>query len=77
MRITSKGQVTIPMPLRVLFGLLPHSEVEMVEYEEGVMIRKKEQANLRGKKLIQHMARTSTVNMTTDEIMELTRGDND
>lgn len=76
MRITSKGQVTIPAGLRELFGLLPHSEVEIVESKEGVLIRKKGKGQ-RGDKLIRHMAGTSTVKLTTDEIMRLTRGDHD
>ena len=77
MRITSKGQVTIPVELRELFGLFPHSEVEIVQSQKGLLIKKKEKANQRGNKLIRHMAGTSTVKMTTDEIMRLTRGDND
>ena len=30
MRITSKGQVTIPQELREQFGLLPNTEVDFV-----------------------------------------------
>lgn len=77
MLITSKGQVTIPADLRALFGLFPHTEVEFVKSKEGVLIKKKEKTAIRGKALIKHMAGTATVKMTTDEIMELTRGDND
>lgn len=77
MRITSKGQVTIPAELRELFGLLPHSEVEIVESKEGVLIKKKKKGDQRGDKLIRHMAGSGTVKMTTDEIMRLTRGDHD
>lgn len=78
MRITSKGQVTIPADLRALFGFFPHSEVEMVRSKEGILIRKKENEKQRGDKLIKHLAGTGTVKtMTTDQIMELTRGDHD
>lgn len=76
MRITSKGQVTIPVDLRELFGLFPHSEVEITKSKDGVLIKKKKKDD-RGDKLMKHMAGTATVKLTTDEIMELTRGDND
>ena len=39
MRITSKGQVTIPQRLRNRFGLLPHTEVDFEEGDGGVVIR--------------------------------------
>ena len=77
MRITSKGQVTIPLELRMMFGLLPHSEVEFIKAKEGVLIKKKKTKNQRGEKLIRHMTGSRTLQMTTDEIMELTRGDHD
>lgn len=77
MRITTKGQVTIPVDLRKLFGLFPHSEVEIIKSKGGVLIKKKKNDDQRGDKLIKHMAGTATVKLTTDEIMELTRGDND
>ena len=36
MRITTKGQVTIPQDIRERFGLLPHTEVEfVVEGDDG------------------------------------------
>ena len=35
MRITSKGQVTIPQSIRERLGLLPHTEVEF-SVERGV-----------------------------------------
>lgn len=77
MRITTKGQITIPIDLRSQYGLLPYSEVECIPSKEGVIIRKKKKTGSRGEKLIRHMAGTSSVKMTTDEIMRLTRGDLD
>jgi antitoxin PrlF len=77
MRITSKGQVTIPLELRVAFGLLPHTEVEFVRSKEGVLVKRKETNDQRGDTLIRHMTKSTTLKMTTDEIMELTRGDHD
>lgn len=71
MRLTSKGQVTIPLHIRKKLGLSSHSEVEFIE-EKGRVIVKKGNAektttrfrNLRGR---------GKVRMTTDEILRLTR----
>ncbi len=41
MRITQKGQITIPIALRKRYGLQPHIEVEFVADEEGVRIQKR------------------------------------
>ena len=40
MRVTSKGQVTIPVEIRERLGLLPHSEVEFEVVGNTVRIRK-------------------------------------
>ena len=81
MRITSKGQVTIPIAIREKAGLMPNTEVEFV-YEGGdVVIRKlrrgKRGSKLsRGEQLVAHLrAHRGTSGMTTDEIMALTRGE--
>ncbi len=39
-KVTSKGQVTIPKPLRDKMGLRPGDEVEFEETDEGVLLRK-------------------------------------
>lgn len=75
MKITSKGQVTIPQRLRLKFGLLPHSEVTFDEADGGVVIRpalSKEQA------IAQRLRQARGVadgRATTAEVMRLTRGD--
>lgn len=78
MRITSKGQVTIPQAIREKAGLLPHTEVEF-EYDGKVVrirrARGKQKALGRGERLIEHMRGRGDVQMTTDEIMALTRGE--
>jgi AbrB family looped-hinge helix DNA binding protein len=40
MRITSKGQVTIPQEIRERFGLLPNTEVEFVAKRNSIQIVK-------------------------------------
>ena len=75
MRITSKGQVTIPQEIREKAGLLPNTEVEFV-YEGGAVRILKAKAGKkpgRGAALVARMRGRGDVKMTTDEIMALTR----
>lgn len=76
MRITSKGQVTIPQDIRERLGLLPYSEVEFDVVGDSVRIRKVKTSRTRGDMIVAHMRGTATNHgMTTDEIMALTRGE--
>ena len=75
MRITSKGQVTIPKAIRDAAGLLPHTEVQFTVSGGQVILRKGPGKGLRGAKLIEALRGKATVKMTTDEIMALTRGE--
>ena len=77
MRITSKGQVTIPMDIREKLGLLPNTEVEFEIDRDAVRVKKAaspHQRLSRGRALIEHMRGRGTRRLTTDEIMRLTRG---
>ena len=77
MRITSKGQVTIPADIREQAGLLPHTEVDF-EFD-GTHVRivpaAKRTRDSRGARLIAHLRGRGDVAMTTDAIMALTRGE--
>ncbi|MBA3778341.1 MAG: AbrB/MazE/SpoVT family DNA-binding domain-containing protein [Chloroflexi bacterium] len=78
MRITSKGQVTIPRDIREGAGLLPHTEVEFVLERDGVRIVKARQGRrpTRGAMVVDHLRRgAGRVSMSTDAIMALTRGE--
>jgi AbrB family looped-hinge helix DNA binding protein len=77
MRITSKGQVTIPVEIREQLGLLPETEVEFVVEGTSVRIvrRKKPKKQTRGERIVRRLRGSATIKMTTDEIMALTRGD--
>jgi AbrB family looped-hinge helix DNA binding protein len=75
-RITSKGQVTIPQAIRERLGLLPLSEVEFDIVGDSVRIRKARGKKTRGQMLVERLRGTAPKpGMTTDEIMALTRGD--
>ncbi len=78
MRITTKGQVTIPQGMRERAGLLPHTEVEFLLEADGVRIVKASGSRkpTRGVRAVEALRRGRRhVTMSTDEIMALTRGD--
>ncbi len=75
MRVTSKGQVTIPHEIRERMGFLPHTEVEFVVSGKNVILRRAPGKRSRGKRLVEALRGKGTVRMTTDEIMDLTRGE--
>ena len=74
MKITTKGQDTVPRNIRERLGLLPHTPVEW-ELRDGVAVLKKvdEDGGHRGRDLIARLRGRGTVTMSTDEIMRLTR----
>ena len=73
MRITSKGQVTIPIEIRERAGLLPHTEVRFEVEGNAVRILREEKPGGRGQKLLERMQGRATSRMSTEEIMALTR----
>jgi AbrB family looped-hinge helix DNA binding protein len=78
MKITTKGQVTIPVEIRERLGLFPNSEVEFEVTGQTVRIRKVRRADARGrrgKSIVERLRGRGSVQMTTDEILALTRGD--
>ena len=77
MRLTTKGQVTIPLDMRRALGLEPWSEVEFELDGDSVRIRKKVGSQRRGARLLEAMKRAPRPKrgMTTDQLMALTRGE--
>jgi AbrB family looped-hinge helix DNA binding protein len=74
MRITSKGQVTIPVEIRERLGLLPNSEVEFEVAGNVVRIKKAtRRRHGRGRSVVAQLRGRGTVRMSTDEILALTR----
>jgi len=75
MRITSKGQVTIPIEVREKLGLLPNTEVAFEVRGNTARIIKVagKRAGGRGANLLAGLRGRSDVRMTTDEILALTR----
>jgi AbrB family looped-hinge helix DNA binding protein len=78
MRITSKGQVTIPQAIREVVGFLPNTEVEFVLDGDAVRIVKavRPKKMTRGQLAVELLRRSGPqTRWTTDKIMALTRGD--
>ena len=76
MKITTKGQVTIPQELREEFGLLPNTEVEFVrDGRGGVRLEKSAKAGTRGADLVAALRGKWRGKLSTDEVMALTRGE--
>ncbi len=74
MRITSKGQVTIPQAIREKYGLLPDTDVDFVVVAGRVtIVPVLAKDNDRGSKAVARLRRSATTDMTTDEILALTR----
>lgn len=74
MRITSKGQVTIPVEIRNKAGLLPDTEVEFHVRGKTVVVKKASKAPRRGRRLLAAMRGKARKRLTTDAILALTRG---
>ncbi len=77
MRITTKGQVTIPQEIREALGLLPNTEVTFDIVDGEVRLRKTRRSDKlsRGDGVIGHLRSVRPSNkLTTDEIMALMRG---
>ena len=77
MRITAKGQVTIPQDVREYAGLMPGTDVAF-EMEAGVVRLVKaprgDGRKTRGQKLVEGLRGRGDFKMSTDEIVALMRG---
>ena len=74
MRVTTKGQVTIPQHIREKLGITPSTEIDFVEKGDRVYLVKKRGRGIVTRKF-KKLRGVATVKMTTDEIMALTRAD--
>ncbi len=73
MRVTSKGQVTIPKEIRDALGIGSGSSVDFVWVDDTVVLRKVEGGPGRGQTITERLRGSADVGMTTDEILALTR----
>ena len=71
MRVTTKGQVTIPRNVREILGITPETEVEFIEDNGRFYIAKADSRKMTKK--FEKLRGIATVKMSTDEIMDFTR----
>ena len=74
MRVSEKGQVTIPKEFRDALGIGAGSEVEFETRGQTLIVRKVNDGKGRGHRVAGRLRGRGDVRMTTDEIMALTRG---
>lgn len=72
MKVTSKGQVTIPRDIRNTLDITPNSEVEFLKDGQRVYLVKKKR---RGPVDFGRFVGVADAGLTTAELMELTRED--
>ena len=75
MRITTKGQVTIPQRLRLKCGLLPNTEVHFEEADGGVTIRPVLDKHALIEQRLRRARGAASGGIGTDDVMRLTRED--
>lgn len=71
MRVTTKGQVTIPRGVREALGISPETEIDFVEDSGRFYIVKTNEPKPVGK--FRKLRGIASSKMSTDEIMSLTR----
>ncbi len=71
MRVTTKGQVTIPRHIREKLGIVPHTDIDFKE-ENGKFYIVKTSKTKRTDKFKKFRG-IAQAQMTTDEILSLTR----
>ena len=74
MRVTTKGQVTIPLEIRKKLNITPATEVDFIIAEDGRVYLVKSRKQTGGKRFSK-LRGVATVKMSTEEIMALTRSD--
>jgi AbrB family looped-hinge helix DNA binding protein len=74
MQVTSKGQVTIPQNIREKYGITSLSEVDFIEEKGRIYVVKRSNSN-KSQSRIGKLRGIVRINLSTDEIMRLTRGE--
>ncbi len=74
MRITTKGQVTIPQEIREQLGIQPGAEVEFRVEGNVVKLIPTKRNVTHGRRIVERLRGKATLRMSTREIMALTRG---
>ncbi len=71
MRVTTKGQVTIPRNIREKLGIIPETDIDFLEDKGRFYIVKTTKPQITHK--FKKLRGIATAKMTTDQILNLTR----
>lgn len=77
MRITSKGQVTIPQAIREKHGLLPNTEVDFVVERGRVILKPKRGGQGRAERTMEHFRNAPKMRMSSKELLAILRDEAD
>lgn len=72
MRVTSKGQVTIPQEIRDRLGIQPGAELRFEVDGDAIRVTKQADSD-RGHALVERLRGRASSGLSTDEILALTR----
>lgn len=76
MRVTSKGQVTIPLAVREAMGIrVSETEVEFTQDKSGKWYLQKLKPGAEKSNRFRDVHKVGKLRMSTDELLQLTRGD--
>jgi AbrB family looped-hinge helix DNA binding protein len=75
--VTSKGQVTIPKPVRDHLGIVPGSQVAFRRAADGSIVIEKADGSEAQPSRFAKLRGSAGPGMTTDELMALLRGEPD
>ena len=78
MKVTVKGQITIPQALRERYGLMPGTEVEFSAGSDAVEVRPRRPGKRQPTVFdswLTKAAGSARTRLSTDEIMAITRGE--
>lgn len=73
MRVSEKGQVTIPKELREALGIGAGTQVAFERADDAIVVRKVEGGSNRGRDMVNRLRGRGDVRLSTEEIMALTR----
>ena len=75
MKVTQKGQITIPLPIRTEFGFRPGTDVEFVAEAGKVVLRARKGRQSPGDEWLKQATGIRRGKVTTAKIMKMTRGE--
>jgi AbrB family looped-hinge helix DNA binding protein len=73
MRISSRGQVTIPAGLRLALGFQPGDEVDVIADGDTLRVLHTAPAATRGERIVERMRGRATTDLSTDDLVAMLR----